>query len=83
MKTERGWYLTALTMFNWNDGDVARWFPACKSTANGMIVGFQAQRPKENDPEYGIKRRKWVFQMDIKDYFKQLIIASRKTGKTE
>ena len=81
MKTERCWYLTAITMFNWREGDMARWYPSCKSAANGMITGFQSKRPAENDPEYGIKLRKWIFQIDIKDYFFKLILASRIQGK--
>ena len=83
MRTERSWFLTAAAMFNWNEGDMTRWYPTCKSAATGMLLGFQSQRPNENDPEFGAKKRKWIFQLDIKDYFRRLVLASRIQGNSK
>ena len=83
MKTERCWHLIAASMMTWREGDILRWYPSCKSTANGMITGYQSKKPEENDPDFGNKRRKWVFQLDIRDYFIKLVVASRRSGKIE
>ena len=68
-------------MLCWRELDLMRWYPGCKATANGMITGYQSCQPKENDPDFGEKKRKWLFQKDIREYFLKLVLASKKKGK--
>ena len=81
MMTERCWYLTAASMLDYTEGDMARWFPGCKATCTGKIAGYQACEPTRNDTDYGEKARKWEFQKDIKEFFAGLVRASRLSGK--
>ena len=81
MKTERCWHLCAASMFTYGEGNMLRWFPNVKSTAGGMITGYQGREPDRSDPDYGSKARLWAFQLDIKEFFFELVRRSRTSGK--
>ena len=80
MKTERCWHLCTASMFTYEDGNMLRWFPNVKSTAGGMITGYQGREPDRSDVDYGTKARLWAFQMDIKAFFFDLVKRSRTSG---
>ena len=61
---------------------MARWFPNIKSTANGIISNYEGREPARTDLDYGSKARQWAFQMDIKQYFLDLVKTSRISGKS-
>ena len=81
MKTERCWHLCTASMFSPLDGDMARWFPNVRSTASGMITGYQSREPRRDELDYGTKARLWAFQQDIKEFFFEIVKKSKFSGK--
>ena len=55
---------------------------ACKTQAQKLISGFLINPPKRWQPSFQEKQKVWQYQMDICEYYRQIVYAHKLLGNT-